>query len=58
MEGQRALGEMEVGEKRHEKLQGKTEEMEEMLRVEKEVKKNLSVWGVVLYNESECDLLM
>jgi len=43
---------------RHEKLQGKIEEMEEMLRVEKEVEKNLSVWGVILYDESECDLLM
>jgi len=34
---------MEVGGKRHGKFQGKIEEIEEMLRVEKEVEKNLSV---------------
>jgi len=57
-DGQKALEEMEGGGKMHGKLQAKIEEIEKMLRVEKEVERNLSVWGVVLYDESECGLLM
>jgi len=58
MDRQKALEDMEGGGKRQGKLQAKIEEIEEMLRVEKEVERNLSVWGVVLYDESECALLM
>jgi len=57
-EAQRALGETEVGGKKHGNLQAKINEIEDLLKVEKEVKQNVSVWGVVLYDESECALLL
>ena len=50
---QKALGETEVGGKKHGMLEEKIEELEEKLKVEKEVETNISVWGVVLYEESE-----
>ena len=56
-EWRNALREMEVNGKQYVTLKGKIEETEEKLRVEKEVEQNLSVWGVVLYDESECGLL-
>jgi len=49
-EAQRGLGESEAGGKKHEKLKAKIEELEELLNVEKEVEKNVSVWGVILYD--------
>lgn len=57
-EARGALADTEFGGKRHENLERKIEELEEMLKVEREVETNLSVWGVVLYDAGECHLLM
>lgn len=52
-DSRKALGEMQAGQKRHQSMQEKIVDLEEKLKVEQEVERNVSVWGVVLYDESE-----
>jgi len=49
---QKVLGETEVGGKKRGMLEEKIEELEAKLKGEKEVEMNISVWGMVLYEES------
>jgi len=54
-EARRMLEGTEAGGKKHEKLQARIKDLLQTLEVEKEVEMNLSVWGIVLYDEGECN---
>jgi hypothetical protein len=54
----RGMKKMEGQGKRHANAVEKIEELEKRLKAEKEVEENLSVWGVILYEEGELIIVM